>query len=493
MDVVSISIPPTKTRNQPLDRLMGLLHRAQDVAALAVFFLVPWWWRPGWNLPGAPYFNGFLITIPWAVTLILWAVTGFGDGQNWKALRPWSYPSLALARWSFALQWWRDWKALLPWLLPWVVLAIWTFASQWWARFPTPATDAAWQLVAIMAFAVAMATAGPSPKAVIVVVGASGLFQALVAIGQVAAQGPIGLSAIGEYGIEPGSTGLSYLKVNGIQWLRPYGLTVHPNILGGFLAVAIIAVGALLVIRLNGQRPKWLTALLSVTFGIVLAGLLLTFSRSAWIAVAVSGVLLIVLCRRWLREQIDWRRLRRLLIGAAALTLVFVVAYHDLVFARTGLGDESGELRSISDREVFMGYTFRMIGQQPLIGLGAGMNAWASAQMIRDDPRQIDMQAQPVHDVPLLIWSELGLVGLLLWAGSLFGAGWILFRVRKAVDPLALALAAGTLTLFGIGLLDYYGWGIFHFGLLWWGILGVALHRCAITPAKDAQPKISKS
>ncbi|MHB8626008.1 MAG: O-antigen ligase family protein [Aggregatilineales bacterium] len=444
---------------------MGLLHGAQDVAALAVFFLVPWWWRPGWDLPGAPYFNGFLITIPWALTLILWALTGFGDGRNWKALRPW--------------------------LFPWLALAAWTFASQWWARFPTPATDAVWQLAAIMAFAVAMATAGPSPKAVIAVVGASGLLQALVAIGQVAAQGPIGLSAIGEYGIEPGNTGLSYLKVNGVEWLRPYGLTVHPNMLGGFLAVTVITVGTLLVIRRNGRHPQWFMVVLSVTFGLALAGLLLTFSRSAWIGVAVSGTLLIALCRRWRREQIDWRHLRILLIGAATLTLVFVVAYHDLVFARTGLGDESGELRSISDREVFMGYTLRMISQQPIIGLGAGMNDWASAQLIRDDPRQIDMQAQPVHNVPLLIWSELGVVGLLLWAGSLLGASWILFRVRKAVDPLALALAAGALTLFGIGLLDFYGWRIFHFGLLWWGILGVALHQCVIPRRRTRSRKLA--
>ncbi len=462
MDAVSTSIPPEKTRSQPLDRLMGVLHRARDVSALVVFFLVPWWWRPGWELPGAPYFNGFLITIPFALTLILWALTGFGDGHAWKTLRPW--------------------------LLPWLALAVWIFASQWWARFPTPATDAAWQLVAIMAFAVAMATAGPSPKAVIVALGAGGLFQAIIAIGQVAAQGPIGLSAIGEYGIEPGNTGLSYLKVNGIEWLRPYGLTVHPNMLGGYLAVAVIALGAFVVIRAKSQRPQWLTALLSLIFGAVLVGLLLSFSRSAWIAAAVSGAILIGLCRTWLRDLIDWRRLRLMLIGAAAVTVVFVIAYHDLVFARTGLGDESGELRSISDREVFMDYTFRMIGQQPLIGLGAGMNAWASAQMIRDDPRQIDMQAQSVHDVPLLIWSELGLVGLLLWVGSGLGACWIIFRVRSSLDPLALALAAGALALFGVGLLDYYGWAIFHFGLLWWGILGVALHRCAISQAKDLPP-----
>jgi len=468
VDAASTSILPIKPRSLSLERLA---RQAQAGAALAVFFLVPWWWRPGWSLPNTPYFTGFLIAVPYALTLILWALTGLGDRRKWKALRPW--------------------------LIPWLLLTVWVFVSRWWSRFPDPATDAAWQLVAIMVFAVAMATSGPPTKAVIGALGAGAFFQSVIAIGQVARQGPVGLSAIGEYEILPDSTGLSYLKVNGIEWLRPYGLTVHPNTLGGFLAVAVIGVGTLLVIRPNGQRPRWLTVVLAMATAMSASGLLFTFSRSAWIALAASGAMLYVVCARWVPAQIDWRRLRLVLVGLAGLTLVFAVAYHDLVFARTGLGDESGELRSISDREVFIGYTLRMIAQQPVIGLGVGMNAWASAQMIRDDPRQIDMQAQSVHDVPLLIWSELGLVGLLLWGAAWLGAGWIMFRVRHSLDPLALALVAGGVAMFGAGLFDYYGWGLFHFGLLWWGILGVALHSCVTTPPANAppdrNPKISES
>lgn len=466
MDAVSTSIRPAKTRSQSLERL---LHGARDGAALAVFFLVPWWWQPGWSIPDTPYFTGFLITVPYALTLILWALTGFGDLRTWKVLRLW--------------------------LVPWLLLAVWVFASQWWARFPDPATDAAWQLIAIMEFGLVMATAGPSPKAVIVALGAGALLQSIIAIAQVAVQGPIGLSAIGEYQILPSSTGLSYLKVNGIQWLRPYGLTVHPNMLGGFLAVAVIGVGTWLVLRANGQhtrRPRWAITVLTAILGLSFAGLLLTFSRSALIALAVSGLALIVIGRRWLTAQIDWRRLRLLLLGLGAVTVLFFIAYHDLVFARTGLGDESGELRSISDREVYMDYTLRMIHQEPIIGLGIGMNAWASAQMIRDDPRHIDMQAQSVHDVPLLIWSELGAVGLVSWGAAWISAGWIVFRAVRATrqfDPLILALAAGAVAMFGVNLFDYYGWAIFHFGLLWWGILGVALHRCASYVPANTPPE----
>ncbi len=278
--------------------------------------------------------------------------------------------------------------------------------------------------------------------------------------------------------------------MNGQSWLRPYGLTVHPNMLGGFLAVALLGVFAVFVFKSTPRRWQGIAALLC---GIGLWALLLSFSRSAWIGFGVGIGVLILGWHGQTRPVIAWPRLRGALIVGAALACVFVFAHRDLVFARTGIGDELGELRSVSDRLLFSEYAIRMIRQHPIIGLGVGMNAWEAAQMIQADPRRIDMQAQSVHDIPLLLWSELGVVGLILWILTLGGAAWIILRSRPA-DPLTLAFAAGVIALIVVGLFDFYTWGIFQFALLWWGLIGAvvgaAARKAALTQksAETAQP-----
>jgi O-antigen ligase len=219
--------------------------------------------------------------------------------------------------------------------------------------------------------------------------------------------------------------------------------------------------------------------------------LFLTFSRAAWGGVIVGGLAFVGLCAWRARDQIDWARLRLALIGSIALTLIFVMTHRDLVFARAGLGDETGELRSISDRALFTEYAIRMIRDNPFIGVGTGMNAWMAAQMIVNDPRQIDMQAQPVHNLILLFWSETGLIGLLFWLASLVGAAWIVIRTETR-DPLVYGMASVGFALAAVGMLDYYMWNLFPPALLWCGLIGAAVcaRGSAASPISPSAPML---
>ncbi len=165
-----------KNDNTPpngFDRLQQMIRRARDFSALAVFFFVPWWLRLSWGLPTDVYFAHFLITIPWALTLILWTLSGFGG--------------------------WIGWRRVLPWLVPWSLFLIWTFASQWWAAFPNPAWDSAVQAVAVGLFGIALATIAPPLIQIVAALG-SGLFlQGVLAILQTTLQRPIGLALLGEF------------------------------------------------------------------------------------------------------------------------------------------------------------------------------------------------------------------------------------------------------------------------------------------------------
>ncbi len=442
--------PPVKLLRPPslpeaqLQKYEKWLIRIRSGALLAVCFFAPWWWRPGWSLPGLPYFFGFLLIVPLAVACLSCVLTGLGGVTAWKPIRLW--------------------------LIPWLALIGWTFLSQDWALYPGPASDATWQLLAILLFAVLMATAAPAPRTVALALAAGALFQAVIALAQAAHQGPIGLGAFGEFAMEPG---VSVLRAEGLLWIRPYGLTVHPNVLGGDLAVGLLAIAGLLWSNARNW-PRWLMITVIGSGGLIFWALLLSFSRSAWIG--AGGGLIVLAILSWIRARPRLNRpvLGRTLLALTALSIVFIVIYRPFVFSRTGFGDETFEQRSISDREMFIGYTLRMIQAHPLFGLGVGMNAWQSAQFIQDDPRQIDLQAQSVHNIPLLIWSELGLVGLGLWLAALIGAAWIILRPPNP-DPVVFSLAAGALALLAVGLVDYYPWGLLQGGLPLFATLGAAL------------------
>jgi O-antigen ligase len=429
--------------------IVNWINRIRNGSALAVFFLAPLWWRPGWTIGSIPYFFGFLIAIPWALTIIGWALTGFGDGKTWRAARLW--------------------------LIPWLLLIGWAFVTQWWALFPNPAADASLQLVAVALFAVAMTTAAPPAYTIAIALAAGALLQSLIAVGQVLVQAPLGLSLFGEFTLPADRSGLSTLTVNGIKWLRPYGLTAHPNILGGCLAVALLAIGTALIVKTAHGRWLWIGLL---TAAIIWWGLLLSFSRSAWLAVAIGGGVLLFLLAWRCRDQIAWRRTFGLVLGAGLIAGVFLVTYRDLVFARTGFGDETGEQRSVVDRSLFIEFSLQMIQQKPVLGWGIGMNDWESAQLIQQSPRKLDLQALPVHNIPLLVWSELGLIGFILWLAALIGAGWFFARRSiQPIPPLAIGLAGAAVALLVVGQFDFYPWRLFQDALLWWGVLGAAIHE----------------
>ena len=77
--------------------------------------------------------------------------------------------------------------------------------------------------------------------------------QAIVAIGQVAVQGPVGLGWLGEIALDPAAPGIGIVESEaGVRLLRGYGLSDHPNILGGLLAAGVIVIAGGLRVR-----PGW--------------------------------------------------------------------------------------------------------------------------------------------------------------------------------------------------------------------------------------------
>jgi hypothetical protein len=235
--------------------------------------------------------------------------------------------------------------------------------------------------------------------------------QGVVAVWQFVTQSDLGLQAIGERHLSTEVDGISILWVHDQAWIRSYGLTDHPNWLGATLSVCMLVLLSTFE-RLQGARRWAVGAAIAVAF----LGLLVSFSRAAWIGFAV-GLLL----------HVGWRlRARkgsgatfpdtRILAGALVLlALLFFMPFRDLVVSRVVIGDNPVEVRSVTDRLRDAAISLKLIADHPWRGIGTGE--------FLDTARALDPTAITVHNVTLLITAELGLPGLAFWlwlvAGSL--------------------------------------------------------------------------
>ncbi len=426
------------------------------VGILATFALVPVWYR----FKGAPgdfktlYSTGFLIFWPMLWTVGWWLAVGL--------------PGFAALR--------RD-KVRRLWALALLLLALWAFLSGAWAftrRFaPEVTTGAALPLALAALFAITVACAGPPPRVIASALIAGLAWNAALSGAQAAVQGSVGLNALGEFRLNPAVSGVAVVQAEGMRWLRPYGLLPHPNILAGFLALTLLMTPAWF---LSGSQRRQAAGTAIFLFG--LWGLLLTFSRGAWLGFAAGAFAGLPLL--W-RARAAWRRLALVLVLTLAAAGAFAALYGPFLAARAGVGEESIEQRSVSDRAVYMDFAYRAIRESPLTGLGAGNFPWRASYYLQFTP--YDLRGQPAHHVFLSAWAELGIIGYALTALALiFGieAGLTALpknsRDKPAVDDY-LARAAflgGIIALMIIGLLDHYPWTLLHFQALWWGLLGAA-------------------
>ncbi|HEX6867893.1 MAG TPA: hypothetical protein VF119_03760, partial [Candidatus Limnocylindrales bacterium] len=107
--------------------------------------------------------------------------------------------------------------------------------------------------------------------------------EAVVGFGQVIGQRSLGLVWLQEIRMAVGASNSSVVgAADGSRWLRAYGLSSHPNVLGGILAFAML----LLAGAQEASRRARLVRLAVLGLGAVL--LFLTFSRAAWIGFGVG-------------------------------------------------------------------------------------------------------------------------------------------------------------------------------------------------------------
>jgi len=166
---------------------------------------------------------GFVWLIPLALTLALWGLSGFMGFRKIAQNR-------RQTLFAFAV----------------LGLALWSACSVLWAYMRDTRPDMTWGVVgqvALMAlFAVMVLSIAPHPRWIALALILGMLAQGFIGAWQVTIQDDIGLRFLGEFRLDPAKGGISVVQAGDVRWLRPYGLTPHPNPYAGYVMVGVLCV-----------------------------------------------------------------------------------------------------------------------------------------------------------------------------------------------------------------------------------------------------------
>lgn len=306
------------------------------------------------------------------------------------------------------------------------------------------------------------------------------MIQGSVGIAQFFKQSSLGLQGWGELSLNPAETGVSILRYDDVRILRAYGLTDHPNLLGGFLTFALVYILGYYLRPAHG-RARYLF-LAPLALGTV--ALFFTFSRSAELAFGIAAALMILAL---LRDKPTRRQRARDLGIAIALCMLLllpaVVNNQRLLAQRAGLAnaflENVGEERSLVERDELLESANRLFYRHQLSGVGNGALALGMYYLDKEFPRE-QYYFQPAHLVVLDVAAELGVLGGLVWLWLMFAPLVVMWqkRARFISDAWRAAVAAAVVVTFVVGLFDYYPW-FWQAGRIWqwsaWGLFAAVL------------------
>jgi len=197
---------------------------------------------------------------------------------------------------------------------------------------------------------------------------------------------------------------------------RVGGLIGHPNLLAMFLAM-LMPIG--ISILFSEIRPLY-KFLIAITLMMGIVALVLTLSRSGWIAFMLAFVTLMAVSftHSKLKRKYVFARL-----SIIVAIVVLVMALSGPIFKRLTQSDEG----AVSFRFEFMEIAMRMAVDKPILGHGLNSFVWhmhpySIWETLAGVQGNFDSIADwpVVHNIYLLVWSEQGTLGLILYLGFYF-------------------------------------------------------------------------
>jgi len=292
----------------------------------------------------------------------------------------------------------------------------------------------------------------------------SALLQAEIAILQFINQGSIGLNIFGEETINALTRNIAKVEAFGSIFIRSYGTFSHPNILGGFLVVGIIA-WIYLFVSPSKQHGVFHRAVSLIGLFVVLLGLVFSFSRSAWIIAIISFILCITLL---FRKKEYKHAARELVLSGMVFGLIIFGMVGWALVSRGNIKNDS----AINERSIYAHIAIDMTNDYPF-GVGIGNGIIRAEQEGRYDAYGLTNKTthQPVHNIYLLLTEELGVVGIIVF---IFFIGHLFFvEKQKTHLPDISFLVIMFFSLLFIGLFDHYLLTLNTGRLMFFSILGI--------------------
>jgi len=237
---------------------------------------------------------------------------------------------------------------------------------------------------------------------------------------------------------------------------RVEGTLGHPNTLAQYLSMSFFLVLASIFLEKN-SAIKWLYFFV---IGLSLTLLILTFSRSGWVAFLLSYFIFCVLQRGRVKSKAETFKTKYYAIGIFVIFLITGFVFKNAIVERFAEGPESSTLVRI----LLLKTAYNMVVAHPFVGVG--INNFTEVMREYDTTGVSNDDLQPVHNIYAIFLSETGIVGLvffLLMVGSILLQ---LYKQTKSLDPWLSRFSKATLA----GLMS-----VLMSGMLTWGLRGDSL------------------
>ena len=323
-----------------------------------------------------------------------------------------------------------------------------------------------------------------------------GVVQGIIACWQFFSQNISANKWLGLASHAPQDLGTSVVEFGGERWLRAYGSFGSPNSLGIYLAVCLI-VG--LIIYNNLHENNWRKILISSGQVIITTGLVLSFSRSAWLA-AACGLLFyfllligyphfssVIPAKAGIQTSLSNNRpdsrprsesrtsfrgndkligfIKQLLIISAPIVCLFII-FQPLFLARFNTENRL-EYKSVNERVGQYTEFKKVFSEYPLFGVGPGAYTFTLSKM---KPNVNVYELQPTHNIYLLTLAEWGIVGSIFWLVIYGFWSWQIWKNNKIWIPVIFVLLVA-------GLFDHWSYTLYAGMILWWVIWGLELQK----------------
>ena len=376
----------------------------------------------------------FLTDITIILTLFFWSISLFKNFHLKKKFHV-----------SFKHHWSAIWRILI--LMLFIVVNIF-FATS------LPVALSKWcKVLEFGLFGLYMVKTKNHVRTIVTVLSIPILYSSLIGLAQFFFQHSLGgiYWFLGERTFDITTPGIARIQIfpffiiHSSELLRPYATFPHPNVLGGFLAITLpLLINQLSnnpILKLSNKKLKiflWITVALG---GITL---LFTFSRSALIAGAI-GLLLsqyIMKKKQLLNYWYYW------IIGLLVL-FIFALPY----FQTLTKDSESVYVRhelNIAAIQMITPQSISFIKNAQHIFFGVGLGNYL-VELPKYYPHRTIFFLQPVHNIYLLLLSEIGILGF----GIVFYLLFKLFKTPLHKHQFSIMHYALCIMLL-IGLVDHY-------------------------------------